>query len=329
MERRKDNLEKLLYRSREISWNRFGKRIYFYVPSFVHYKSKYASSMNIFFPSISITGTYCALKCKHCEGKLLSTMFSARSPNKLVEICLKIKKSGGIGCLISGGCLPSGRVPLKPYLETIASIKKRLGLKIFVHTGLIDFETAKMLREAKVDAALIDIIGSDETIREVYRLNASVHNFEDSLKALKISGIPYVPHVLVGLHYGKIKGEYDALKMISKYNPSALTVIVFFPIKGTAMENVEPPSPIEVAKIIAEARLLMPDVPITLGCARPKREHRIKTDILAVRAGVNAIVFPHDLAIKEAEKTGLEIFFSPVCCSNIFLDIISTSESNK
>ncbi len=324
MDSQKDKLESLLHKAREMSWNKFGKKIYFYIPSFVHYKSKYAPIMKNFFPSISITGTYCALKCKHCEGKLLRTMFPANSPEKLLEICLKIKKSGGAGCLISGGCLSNGRVPLKSYIETIAFIKRNLDLKIVVHTGLVDLETAKLLKEAGVDAALIDIIGSDETIRDVYRLNASVHDFEDSLKALKMSGIPYVPHVLVGLHYGRLKGEYSALRMISKFNPSALTIIVFFPIKGTAMENVKPPPPTEVAKIIAEARLLMPDVPISLGCARPKRKHRMETDILAVRAGVNAIAFPHDLAIKEAEKEGLKIFFSSVCCSNIFLDVLST-----
>jgi hypothetical protein len=39
-------------------------------------------------------------------------------------------------------------------------IKEELGLKILVHTGLVDDELAKGLSWARIDAAMIDIIGS-------------------------------------------------------------------------------------------------------------------------------------------------------------------------
>ena len=47
-----------------------------------------------------------------------------------------------------------------------------------------------------------------------YSGGPEVEDYDRSLRALNDSGIPFVPHVLVGLHYGKLRGEFQALKMI-------------------------------------------------------------------------------------------------------------------
>ena len=296
-------------------------KIRFYAPSFMYYKTGYFRSSPAAFPSISITGRFCALKCKHCDGKVLNTMMPAVTPEQLVNLCTQLKQKGAKGCLISGGCLPDGSVPLGKFIDAIAEVKRDLGLTVVVHTGVIELSMARRLKEARTDAALIDIIGSDETIKEIYQLNVEVQDFDRSLKALHESGIPFVPHVLVGLHYGKLKGEFRALQMISKYEPSAVIVIALMPIHGTPMENVSPPTSTDIAKVLAMARLMMPNTPLVLGCMRPKGNSKGEIDVLAVDAGVNAIAFPADEAIKQAESLGLEISFSSLCCSQIYEDI--------
>ena len=297
--------------------NRKGK-IRFYAPSFVYYKNNHFTTPHNVFPSISITGSSCALKCKHCNGKVLDTMVSATTPEQLFELCKKLKNDGAAGCLISGGCLPDGSVPLDRFIDVIAKIKRTLDLIVIVHTGVIDFSTAKQLKDAGIDAALIDIIGSNETIRELYHLYVTIEDYERSLSAFQTLEIPFVPHVLVGLHYGKLKGELDALKTISKYSPSAVIVIAFMPIHGTPMENVAPPEPEDIARVLVSTRLLMPETPLALGCMRPKGEHRKRTDMLAVQSGVDAIAFPVEEAILLAEAMKLETSFSSLCCSQIF-----------
>ena len=202
--------------------------------------------------------------------------------------------------------------------DFIAQIKKNLGLTVIVHTGVVDSSTAKRLKDAGVDAALIDIIGSDETIREVYNLDVSVEDYDKSLRAFCDVGIPFVPHVLVGLQYGELRGELEALKMIARYSPSAVITIAFMPIRGTPMEKVTPPEPEDIAKVLVSSKLLMPNTPTVLGCMRPKGEHRKRTDMLAVKAGVNGIAFPVEEAIQLAESLNLEISFSSLCCSQIF-----------
>jgi uncharacterized radical SAM superfamily protein len=317
-----EELEEHLRKAQEVGSRSFGKKIRFYAPSFMYYKTSYYCSSPTVFPTISVTGESCALNCKHCGGKVLNTMYSVTTPKKLLELCMQIKRKGALGCLISGGCLPNGSVPLGEFIDTIEKVKRELDLTIIVHTGMIDFNTAEKLRKAGVNAALIDIIGSDETIKEIYRLNLTVKAYEDSLKVLYETGIPFVPHVIVGLHYGKLKGELYALQMISRYQPSALVIIAFMPIHGTEMEKVEPPKPVDIAKVLATARLMFPQTPLALGCMRPKGRHRMKTDVLAIKAGVNAIAFPTEEAIKFAEKQQYETTFSSACCSQVYAAFI-------
>jgi len=315
-----EELEANLKVTQELRFRNFGKTIRFYVPSFMYYQSGYYRSSPTDFPTISVTGKHCSLRCKHCGGKVLNTMYSVTTPEKLFELCTQLKQRGSLGCLISGGCLPDGSVPLKNFIDTIKEIKHKLDLTLIVHTGVIDFEAAENLRNAGIDTALIDIIGSDKTIREIYRLNTTVEAYEKSLEALDKAGMPYVPHVIVGLHYGRLKGELHALRMISRHNPSALVVIAFMPIHRTDMESVAPPNPVDIAKVIATARLMFPKTPLALGCMRPKGEHRIKTDILAIKAGVNAIAFPTTEAIAFIKKLGHEITFSSLCCSQVYTE---------
>jgi uncharacterized radical SAM superfamily protein len=212
-------------------------------------------------------------------------------------------------------------VPLERFVHVLCRMKRELGLTVIVHTGIVSLNTAKALKAAGVDAALIDVIGSDATIKQVCNLDVRAVDYEHSLAALRSAGLSFVPHIVVGLQNGALDGELQALRMISRYEPSALVVIAFMPIRGTEMENVTPPSPLDIAKVVAMARLMLPQTPLALGCMRPKGKHRAETDVLALKAGVDAVAFPSEEAFKYAAAQGWEVVLSPYCCSQICVDI--------
>jgi len=301
--------------------------IHFYAPSFTYYKTKYFCSESKYFPTISITGTSCALNCGHCGGKVLETMHQAKSPDDLFDLCLKLKLEGARGCLISGGCLPNGSVPFGPFLDSLGRVKRELGLTVFVHSGVTSPQMANSFKKAGVDAALIDVLGSEETIRNVLNLKVTLHDYSKSLKSLEASGLNVVPHVIVGLNKGKLDGELEALKMISQIRPSALVIIAFMPIHGTEMETVEPPNPLAITKVVAVARTMFNETPLVLGCMRPKGKQRVETDVLAIKAGVDAIAFPAEEAISFAQRAGRSLMFSSTCCSQIYADLARNSRS--
>lgn len=220
---------------------------------------------------------------------------------------------GNTGCLISGGSQRDGTIPWHNFISAIKTVKETTNLFISVHSGIIDFRTAEKLKNAGVDQALIDVIGNEETFKKMYHVNFGIAKIEESLYALRSVNIPIIPHIVVGLDYGRIKGEYNAIEIIKRYNPEVLVIVALMPLPGTSMEYTLPPSPQEIAKIIATARLEITDVPISLGCARERANPLI--DIIAVDCGVNRIAIPSEEAIKKAQEYGLDIIWKKTCCS--------------
>jgi len=307
------SLDELLKASRELSWKNLGKELQLFIPGKMTYmkeKGKY--------PTISITGKACALNCDHCQRTILGTMEPATTPERLVELCKRMDSEGEIGVLISGGSKKDGTLAWECFFDAIRKIKDETKLKISIHTGLIDHDTAAALKDAGVDEMLIDVIGSEETMSKVYHLDSTMEEMDNSLAALESTGLPLIPHIVVGLHYGEIKGEMEALEMVSRHNPYALVVVVLIPLKGSPMEKVSPPEPEDVARFIACARFRLPEVPIALSCARPPGKKRERLDELAVEAGVNRIAMPAETAIQKAKEYGLTMEFFKTCCSKSY-----------
>ncbi len=306
----------------EIKLKNFGRKIYFHGPGFKHYEVEdFSIKGPPRFVDISVTGRKCELMCDHCASKILWHMIPAETPEELWRVCEELKEKGVTGILISGGSNRDGVVELHPFLGTMKRIKEELGLFVTCHVGLVDEELANGLAEAGVDAVLIDIIGDNETIAKVYKLpHRTTEDYERSLRLLKSAGLKIVPHVIIGLHYGKIKGEEKALEMIAENDPDALVLVVVMPYYGKAsFQLLPPPTPEESARIVLTARKLMPDVPIMIGCARPAGPDRVKFDLYSILAGVNGIAFPAEGVVSYAKSIGLEPVLSPSCCSTVFM----------
>jgi uncharacterized radical SAM superfamily protein len=241
-------------------------------------------------------------------------MIPATTPEKLIELGDKLLQKGCTGVLLSGGATNAGDVPLEGFFDAMAHLKN-LGLQVIVHTGLASEETVHELKRAGVDQVLIDVIGDQDTIKNVYHLNKTPEDFEKSLKFMKDAGLNIAPHIVIGLNYGKISGEYQAIKMISEINPDVIVLVVLSPLYETPMYGSTLPSPQEIAKIAAITRIANPTTPLTLGCVRPSGLPKLETEKLMIRAGVNNIAYAMDETIVFSESLGLKIEYNETCCS--------------
>jgi hypothetical protein len=205
-------------------------------------------------------------------------------------------------------------LPWKRYYQAISRIRSETNLFISAHTGFLDFSTAAALKEAGLDQALIDIMGDDKTAKKIYHLDG-LHKVIEALEDLFKSGLDVVPHIVAGLLYGRIHGEYNALHIISRFQPSALVIVVLTPLKGTAMSAIAPPSPIEVARLVARARLMMPHTPLSLGCERPRNKEGQLMEELAIHAGVTRMAVWSTKTVDMVLNLGLKPLFQPTCCS--------------
>jgi uncharacterized radical SAM superfamily protein len=302
-------LEELLDRARELSWSKFGKRLVCYIPSMFSYFNETGK-----YPAISLTGKDCALDCDHCGGKLLEPMIEAREPEKLIALCKELEEKGNIGVLISGGCDDYGKLPWHDFFDAIKTIKQKTNLKVSIHAGLLDHATAKALKDAGVDQALFDVLWSEELLKKVYHLDVGFKKIIETMDAISEAGLDFIPHVVVGLMYGKIDGELKALELISKYKPKLVVIVALMDLEGTKMLDVPPPTPEDIARITATARLMMPESEISLGCARPRKQQP-EIDVLAINAGVNRIAIPTEQGLERAKELGLKVEMVKTCCS--------------
>ena len=300
--------DSLLKQAREISWDRHGKGITFYLPGMFtcnDCKGRY--------PAISLTGTNCELLCEHCKGDLLAPMIPAETPESLVGICADLAARGNIGVLLSGGCDRAGRLPWDRFIPAIRTIKNQTDLAVSIHSGLVDDDTASRLKTAGVDQVLIDVIGDDRTYQEICHVGFGVERIADSLAALIEADLSVIPHIVCGLYHGQIRAEENAAKMIGAFDVPLVVIVARMNAGGSAGSMFPFPDRNDVAGIIAKTRIAVPHAEISLGCARRRGDHVL--EMLAIDAGINRMALPSEEAIAHARSYGLDIYYQKTCCS--------------
>ncbi|HTQ77993.1 MAG TPA: radical SAM protein [Burkholderiales bacterium] len=293
------------------------REIRFSTPSFKAYSScELEGCGKNSFPAFSVTAGGCALMCDHCQAKILEPMIPATSPGMLeAKVRRMIAAENLQGFLLSGGSTRRNEIRYERYYPVIERLKRdHPGLRIAIHSALLDAPRARAMADAGVDTAMMDVIGAEETIREVYHLERPVADFEATLAALCATSMQVVPHVVIGLHYGRILGEPAALDIVGRHRVHSLVLVVIMPFYARP-GTFATPDAADVGRIFLEARRRIPDREVLLGCARPPGMHRRVTDAYAVMAGLDGVAFPADGAVGVARAIGRPVYQEHACCS--------------
>ncbi len=249
---------------------------------------------------LSLTGEECALDCAHCGGHYLGGM----------RPIWETEPDASTSCLISGGCDPSGRVPVLAHADSVRAW--RAGRTMNWHVGFVsDAEIAAIA--PLVDVVSFDFVADNATIDEVYGTGRTVDDYVETYRLLRRHART-LPHVTIGLRGGTLGHEPRAFEVLQELGVDGLVLLVFVPTAGTRYADRQPPSPRTVAHLLAEARVRFRHVPLYLGCMRPKGSYRDRLDPLAVQAGVNVIVSPSRPARELARELGLTVHQSRECC---------------
>ncbi|MDN5859544.1 MAG: radical SAM protein, partial [Pseudonocardia sp.] len=183
----------------EIRRRHFGDVMDFYAPGLKRWSTPEWTPRNPrrFLP-VSVTGSACALSCDHCQTKVLDGMAGIAPGEDLFDTAVRMKAGGSEGLLVSGGSTRTGGVPLAAHLRHVPRIRHELGMKVIVHSGVVSPRLAAQLAAADVDGVMLDIIGADETIRDVYHLDLTTADFDRSLAVLAEHGLRIIPHIVLG-----------------------------------------------------------------------------------------------------------------------------------
>lgn len=293
------------------------REIRFSTPTFKTYSSCELSGCGKnSFPAFSVTAGGCALMCDHCQAKILEPMIPATNPEMLDRKVRDLIAAQELqGFLLSGGSTRRNEIRYERFFPVIERLKRdHPQLKIAIHSALLDEPRARGMAAAGVDTAMMDVIGSNETIREVYHLDRPVEDFEATLAALCATSMEVVPHIVIGLHYGRIVGEANALDIVNRHRIQSLVLVVVMPFYAKPGTFVTPETK-EVGRVFLEARRRILDRQVLLGCARPPGMHRRVTDAYAVMAGLDGIAFPADGTLAVANAIGRAAVQEHACCS--------------
>lgn len=291
--------------------------INFYTPTFKSFQTSEISGCGKnAWPAVSITGGACKLQCDHCKARILEPMIPAHTPEDLWRVVNEIVAGGAGGMLLTGGSNHRNEVEYGPFYSTIRRIKDGFPqFKIALHTALVDPDIARRMEDAGIDAAMMDVIGAQETITQVYHLRRTVDDFERSLEYLVATDMKVVPHIVIGLHYGRLLGEWSALDMIQRHLPDAVVLVVVMPFYAPARRPFATPDSHAVGRFFMDARERLSGTPLLLGCARPSGQDKSLIDAYAVMAGINGMAHPSDGMVELATRLDRPVRVTPACCS--------------
>ncbi len=289
-----EQLDALVQHAWEVRQANFADEIFFDFPTLTE--------------SITLTGQSCALNCAHCGGHYLKGMKSVP----------EIKAQGSPNsnyvfrsALISGGCTIEGKVPFSQQLDFLHKLKQDVRLNF--HVGLLDADEILQLKDL-ANVVSFDFVADPETIQEVYGLKRGLEDYSRVYKALR-EVLPVMPHLTLGLRGGQWGGEEKALDALKELGLDGLIFNVFIPTPGTRYALKQPLPVEEVIRFLAEARMRFPDIPLALGCMRPKGKYRQILDEAAVALGLNRLVMPTPGARRLAGELGLRVIRGEECCA--------------
>lgn len=270
-------------------------------------------------PSVSLTGPQCLLLCKHCNAKILHNMMSIKTPQELIRLAEEVRERGFRSILISGGSNEKGQVPFEMFIDAIKHIKK-LGLRVYMHTGLVDEYRAQLLGEAKVDVVLMDFVVVDKIIREALNLSSSAEDFVNSIKNLIKFSVEVVPHIVIGIYCGKPSGEKRAIDVLAELSPKVTVFVAFVPLPGTPYANCSPPSPDHIVDVLSYAKAKLTNVVLSYGCMRPRGERYQEVEMRVIDMGFDGLTLPSYSTIEYIIQNGIPFIVFQDCCAYLALE---------
>jgi biotin synthase len=177
----------------------------------------------------------------------------------------------------------------EPFERVLGMVRevKSFGLEACATLGMLDQEQANSLKEAGLDAYNHNL----DTSREFYGQVITTRTFDDRLRtieAVRKAGITVCCGGILGLG----ESEIDRCRLLAELasmqpQPESVPINLLVPIEGTPLGSAKPVKSTDLIRVIAVARLLMPQSRVRLSAGRLSLNH--EAQLLAFFAGANSI----------------------------------------
>jgi biotin synthase len=168
-----------------------------------------------------------------------------------------------------------------------------MGMEACVTLGMLNEDQARRLADAGLSAYNHNL----DTSKEFYGSIIKTRTFEDRLRTLgnvRKAGITVCSGGIIGM--GETVGDRCGMLMTLANldpHPESVPVNALVAIEGTPLENRPPVEPLELVRMIATARILMPASRVRLSAGRDTMSK--EAQLLCMLAGANSIFYGEKL----------------------------------
>lgn len=246
---------------------------------------------------LSVKTGGCAEDCAYCpQSSHYETEVGAEKMLDVDAVLASAKRAKELGS--TRFCMGAAWREVKdgPAFERVLTMVrgvKALGLEACVTAGMVSEEQAGQLKEAGLDAYNHNL----DTSRENYKSIIKTRTFDDRLRTLKNvrqAGITVCSGGIIGMGES-IDDRCEMLRTLANLDPQPESVPInaLVRIPGTPLAELPAVDPLDLVRMIAIARLLMPRARVRLSAGR--NELSREAQVLCMMAGANSIFFGEQL----------------------------------
>ncbi len=256
---------------------------------------------------LSIKTGGCSEDCSYCaQAARYKTELESHVLMEREEVMEHARAAKGAGstrfCMGAAWKGVRGGTPRFEQVLDIVRNVSTLGMEVCVTLGELGPEEARQLRDAGVTAYNHNL----DTSPEHYPNIVTTHTYEDRLRTIRNvqdAGISVCCGGILGLSE-TIADRLRLLEVISNFNPQPESVPInsLMPMPGTPLAENPQVDPFDLVRMIACARIAVPDAKVRLSAGRTRLSDEIQA--LCFYAGANSIFYGEKLLT--ADNPGME-----------------------
>lgn len=210
---------------------------------------------------ISARSGLCSEDCRFCSQSIHHTtgvpVYPLSATTDLLTLAVQAQSAGAKRVsLVTSGKGMEEDADFSAILATIKTIIAETGLNVCANLGTITVDQACALAAAGVKRYAHNL----ETSRHFFPSVCTTHSYDERLAAAKAAqqaGLELCCGGIVGLGESW-QDRIDLAFSLQQLSPASVPLNILNPIKGTALENQEPLAPLEIIKIFALFRFILP-----------------------------------------------------------------------
>jgi biotin synthase len=248
---------------------------------------------------LSIKTGACPEDCKYCPQSAHYAKKTGLKKERLMDVDAvlekaKIAKEAGASRFCMGAAWKKVRDG-EDFDKVIDMVKgvKNMGMEACVTLGMLTQDQANRLAEAGLTAYNHNLDTSPEFYEKIITTRTYQERL-DTLDAVRKSGVTICSGGIIGMGES-LRDRARMLEILANLDPQPESVPInaLVPVEGTPMGDRQRVDPLELVRMVATARIMMPKCRVRLSAGREMLNR--EAQILCIMAGANSIFYGEKL----------------------------------